>query len=81
MTVAYAGKPLSSAGWARAWTKSQTPKPRESRQVRAYEHFLLGRDTASIAEMMGALESTVLRWISVERSKRRGLPSPYECKE
>jgi hypothetical protein len=75
--ISFAGKPRY---YTTSWRPS-APKPRESRQVRAYEHFLLGRDTAAIAEMMGALEATVLRWISVERSKRRGLPNPYERKE
>jgi transposase len=49
--------------------------------VLAYDHFLLGRDTAAIAEMMGVSESIVLRWITVERSKRRGLPNPFEEQE
>lgn len=75
--IAFAGKPHY---YTTSWRPS-SPKPRESRQARAYEHFRLGRDTAAIAEMMGALESTVLRWVSAERSKRQSLPSPYERKE
>jgi len=75
--ISFAGKPhYYTTSWRPA-----SPKPRVSRQVIAYDHFGLGRDTAAIAEMMSAPESTVLRWITVERSKRRGLASPYERQE
>lgn len=40
--------------------------------------FLLGHDTASIAEIRGLSEAAVLRRLTVERSHVRGLPNPYE---
>ena len=51
---------------------------RHSRQFQAYRRFLFyGDDTMKLADRYGVRESTVLRWISNERSKRRNLPSPY----
>lgn len=49
------------------------------RSHRAYMMFRSGKDTLAIAEHYRIRECTVLRWISQERSKRRGLADPYEC--
>jgi transposase len=53
---------------------------RQSRQFQAYKKFQRGMDTAKLAEIYGAKEQTVLKWISNERSKRLGLPTPYQGK-
>lgn len=42
--------------------------------------FALGHDTANIAVIKGMPEHIVLRKISNERSRVRGLPSPYEAR-
>lgn len=64
MLVAYAGKETEP-----------TPDPR---WARAYDKFKRGADTVQIAEFYHVYERTVLKWINIERSSRRGLPSPYE---
>lgn len=64
MLVAYAGK-------------EPTPDPR---WARAYDKFKRGADTEQIAEFYNIKERTVLRWISIERSRRHGLPIPYEVR-
>lgn len=51
------------------------------RRQRAYVMFRAGKDTLDIAEALRVEEHRVLAWISVERSKHRNLPSPYEAAE
>ena len=48
-----------------------------SRPLRAYRMFLGGSDTLYISQRLKYSELTILRWITAERCKRRGLPSPY----
>lgn len=48
------------------------------KQINAYDKFMAGHDTASIAEFYHVHEQTALRWISVERSRRHERASPYE---
>ena len=48
-----------------------------SRRQRAYNLFILGYDTLEIAERIGSPERSILRWVSTERSQRKGLPAPY----
>lgn len=48
-----------------------------TRPEMAYRLFRIGRDTAELAERFKRDESTVLRWITAERCRRLGLPSPY----
>ena len=55
--------------------------PTVTRRQLAYELFEFGKDTAQIAKQMNQPESTVLRWINIERANRLGLPSPYKNKE
>lgn len=57
--------------------KSATYTPFQSRSARAYLMFSLGQDTLDIAEVLKCPEAHVLRWISIERSKAKGLPTPY----
>jgi hypothetical protein len=61
MLVAYAGKEAEPHG----------------RQIWAYDRFMAGADTLQIAEFYRVNESTVLRWVNVERSRRHELASPY----
>lgn len=42
--------------------------------------FLQGKDTAEIAAIHGVTEDVVLRRLSIQRSKRLCLPSPYGAK-
>lgn len=42
--------------------------------------FCQGKDTSEIAAIHGVTEDVVLRKLSILRSKRLGLPSPYEAK-
>lgn len=60
--------------------KREQREPFQSRSARAYLMFSLGRDTLDIAEALKASEAHVLRWISIERSKAKGLPKPYEVR-
>lgn len=48
-----------------------------SRRHRAYLMFRAGRDTKQIAERFRVKEHQVLKWISIERAHRLGLPCPY----
>jgi len=64
--VAYAGK--------------DEPEPTNRKQVNAYDKFMAGADTLALATRYGINESTALRWISRERSRRHELPSPYEAR-
>lgn len=48
-----------------------------SRAHRAYLMFRAGRDTMQIAEHYRVKEHRVLKWINMERSRRRGLACPY----
>lgn len=43
----------------------------------SYTLFLMGHDTLQIAERLGRPEHVVLREINKERSREKGLPSPY----
>ncbi len=52
-------------------------RPRHGHRQAAYNRFCKGKDTLTIAEEMGQMERTILKWISVERSRRLGLPDPY----
>lgn len=52
-----------------------------TRQRRAYLTFCAGHDTMRIAQTYHIKESTALRWISVERSKRLCRENPYEGKQ
>jgi hypothetical protein len=54
---------------------------RDQYRERAYVMFRAGRDTFDIAEIMKVPEHRVLAWITIERSKHRKLPNPYEVKE
>jgi hypothetical protein len=38
----------------------------------------VGFDTKSIEDLLSVPEPVALRWISEERSAKRGLPSPYQ---
>lgn len=55
-------------------------KPRNGHRLAAYNRFRKGKDTLQIAIEMGELERTILKWISIERSRRLGLREPYEAK-
>ena len=79
MLVAYAGKdptevPVYESENIFLLRQSHT------RPQRAYRMFLAGADTADIAKRIGRHERTVSRWITVERSKRLGLPIPQLVK-
>ena len=45
----------------------------------AYELFQQGYDTDEIARMRWQSEAQVLRELTIERCKARGLPNPYEA--
>lgn len=55
-------------------------RQRRRKAIRAYVMFKAGQDTLQIATAMDRKESTILRWISIARSQKRGLPQPYEAK-
>jgi len=72
--IPYAGKDPTE----KPYTPFDKPRaPRYFRPVRAYRLFQNGRDTLEIAAMLHVKEPTIHRWISVERSKSRGLPNPF----
>jgi transposase len=76
MLIAYSGKDPEDTPFSVRVTGWECT--RHSRQLQAYRRFLFeGDDTMKLAERYGVKESTVVRWISNERSKRRNLPSPY----
>lgn len=62
MLIAYAGK-TKRADWTLERHCSQ--------------RFRHGKDTAEIAEATGISEAEALQIITIERSRRLGLPSPY----
>lgn len=75
--VPYAGKdpeepPLSVPETKFLHRKSHT------RPEMAYRLFLLGHDTLQLSRRFRYSEATVLRWITLERCKARGLPNPYQ---
>lgn len=51
--------------------------PGVSSSYRALMMFRAGKDTAFIADHFKLTEAGVLRWITEERSRERGLPNPY----
>lgn len=51
--------------------------PELRRSYRALLMFRAGKDTAFIADHFKVTEAGVLRWITQERSRERGLPNPY----
>lgn len=76
MLIAYPGKDPDDTPFSMRVTGWDST--RQSRQQQAYRRFQFHReDTMKLAERYGVKESTVLRWVSNERSKRRDLPSPY----
>lgn len=50
------------------------------RPVKAVTMFRDGSDTLQIAHSLANRESTVLRWITLERCQRLNLPIPYDIK-
>lgn len=46
----------------------------------AYSLFLLGKDTIEIASALGITEAQDLKSLSVERSRSKGIPMPYEAR-
>lgn len=48
-----------------------------SRQVNAYDSFMAGKDTLDLATKYKVSEARMLRWISLERSRRHDIASPY----
>jgi hypothetical protein len=79
MLVAYAGKDPTEVP---VYVSENSFLLRQSgtRPQRAYRMFLAGADTADIAKRIGRHERSVLRWITIERSKRLGLPLPQMVK-
>ena len=63
MLVAYAGKTKRSD-----WTLER----------HCSQRFRRGTDAAAIAEIVGIPEAEVLKILTIERSRRLGLPIPYE---
>lgn len=55
--------------------KDIEPEPNPKR-ARVYAHFKRGADTYDIAKFYHMSEATVLRWITDERCKQRGLGTP-----
>lgn len=51
-----------------------------ARRAQAYSRFKSGADTLQIARAFRVREATILKWISIERSRRLGLPDPYEAR-
>lgn len=47
------------------------------RQVNAYDSFMAGKDTLELSAKYKVSEARMLQWISVERSRRHGIASPY----
>lgn len=47
------------------------------RQVNAYDSFMAGKDTLDLAARYRVSEAVMLRWISLERSRRHEIASPY----
>lgn len=54
---------------------------RAQRPERAATLFWGGMDTLQIAHNFAVKEATILRWITMERCQRLGLPSPYQTTE
>lgn len=72
MLVQFAGKDPDEKPFSASDTRHSL------RRSRAYDMFNLGYDTTVLAKRFQVTEATALRWVSIERSKRLGLPSPYE---
>jgi hypothetical protein len=51
------------------------------RPARAYEMFAGGLDTLQISHRFGIREPVIHRWITMERSRRLNLFSPYETRK
>lgn len=51
-----------------------------TRPAMAYRMFRMGKDTEELAERFKRDESTILRWITMERCRTRGLSDPFERK-
>lgn len=47
------------------------------RPVKAVAMFRAGSDTLKIAHSLAVRETTILRWLTLERCERLNLPSPY----
>lgn len=78
--VAYAGKDPEEPPLEVPETKFLR-RQSYTRPEAAYRRFLLGASTFDLSKSYrGVREPTVLRWITAERCKRRGLPNPYEAR-
>ncbi|TGR82326.1 hypothetical protein EN866_34850 [Mesorhizobium sp. M2D.F.Ca.ET.223.01.1.1] len=69
--VEYAGKDEDDTPF------SETQTRQANRREKVYGLFQIGYDTYSIAKMVNIREDTALRMLTIERCKRKFLPSPY----